>query len=496
MHHGADPGDFLRLRGDGGAPTIGLPVGRGHVSDADQETRTAGGGGGGASHRAPRVLISYRRADTRGYAGWIYQWLCERFGKENVFKDIDTIKLGQDWRKVIQSEVAQCDALIALIGPRWLDATDDHGRRLHDDGDVLRAEIEHALQRDIPVVPVLVDDAAMPRARDLPESLSSLPDRQALRLSELHLDQDMDALADDLEQAILERAEQDAGPTLVDRDDPVIVLPPSPLVEPSRSAPPPAPVVPPLGTEASRTPLQPPAPASPVPGGAPARSRRGVVIGVAAVMVLLAGIVAAIVTGSTSEPTGQDQRPSASVTPEPTSSPSTPPVTQVDTFASGRSIEIPASGTEGPAEPYPSEIPVSGLDGTIVDIEVTIHGLTHSYADDVDVLLVGPGGDAVVLLADAGNGREPADVVLTFDDDAGSAFGQGPIASGSYRPSGETPGEFDGSLPAPRGPYAEALGDFVGADPNGTWSLFVFDDAGADSGRISGGWSLEITTSA
>jgi hypothetical protein len=77
------------------------PLGGGTLSETDQDTQPTDRGSGGGVQRPPRVLISYRRADTRGYAGWIYQWLCERFGKASVFKDIDTIKLGQDWRKVI-----------------------------------------------------------------------------------------------------------------------------------------------------------------------------------------------------------------------------------------------------------------------------------------------------------------------------------------------------------------------------------------------------------
>jgi hypothetical protein len=476
------------------------------LSETDQDTQPTDRGSGGGVQRPPRVLISYRRADTRGYAGWIYQWLCERFGKASVFKDIDTIKLGQDWRKVIQSEVAQCDALIALIGPRWLDATDDHGRRLHDEGDVLRAEIEHALNRDIPVVPVLVDDAVMPRAQDLPASLRSLPDRQALRLTELHFEQDMDALADDLQQAVIERAQQEAGRASAAIEERVVVLPPSPPIEPNHAPAAPAGPTLPSTLEEPQRPPPPPGPLQPgtaAPGGP--SSRRGLVIVAMAVAALGVAIALVLVTRGGPERAEQVPNASSSVSggsptqspsaPEsPTQSPSAPPVTHVDAFASSLPIEIEARGS---ANPYPSEIDVSGLAGRIVDVSVMLHGLSHSFPDDVDVLLVGPDGQAVVLMSDVGGSDEVADLMITFADSASRSMPDGgTIESGLYRPSdGTGAGGFQGHDPAPGPPYESHLSALAGADPNGTWRLFVHDDAALDFGQISGGWSVEITTS-
>jgi subtilisin-like proprotein convertase family protein len=123
--------------------------------------------------------------------------------------------------------------------------------------------------------------------------------------------------------------------------------------------------------------------------------------------------------------------------------------------------------------------------------------LGHEFPDDVAVLLVGPGGQAVLLMADMGGFRNATNATLTFDDSAAAPLpDETRIVSGTFRPTRQRQCcRFDGPSPAPPPPYAAALTIFNGTDPNGTWSLFVFDDGAGDVGEISGGWSLEIAAS-
>jgi subtilisin-like proprotein convertase family protein len=154
----------------------------------------------------------------------------------------------------------------------------------------------------------------------------------------------------------------------------------------------------------------------------------------------------------------------------------------------------------GKATPYPSTIDVSGL-GAVTDVNVTVTGLSHTFPDDVDVLLVGPQGQSTLLMADTGDNGDLFGVNLTFDDAAaGSLPDQSQIVSGTYKPTvGTTVGVLNCSVPAsfpspaPMGTYGSSLSVFNGTDPNGTWSLYVIDDSQGDTGSISGGWSLEIT---
>jgi len=184
-----------------------------------------------------------------------------------------------------------------------------------------------------------------------------------------------------------------------------------------------------------------------------------------------------IETGGTAEPSPT----------EPTVAPSPAVV------SSSQEIVIPDSGQ---GAPYPSSILVSGLVGTVADVKVTLSGFGHEFPDDVDILLVGPAGQSVVLMADMGGFDTVGNVSLTFDDAAPAPVpNETLIVSGSYRPTREKRCcLFDGTAPAPAAPHAAALSAFDGTDPNGTWSLFVFDDGVGDQGALSGGWSLEIST--
>jgi tetratricopeptide (TPR) repeat protein len=131
-----------------------------------------------------RVFISYRREETAYAAGWLFDRLVDRFGRDQIFKDVDSIQLGEDFVEVIKTAVGSCDVLIALVGNQWLTIADERGtRRLDNPHDFVRLEIEAALERNVRVIPVLVEGARMPRGEELPPSLAAPVRRNALELS-------------------------------------------------------------------------------------------------------------------------------------------------------------------------------------------------------------------------------------------------------------------------------------------------------------------------
>ncbi|MFM1768221.1 MAG: hypothetical protein RJA22_750 [Verrucomicrobiota bacterium] len=148
------------------------------------------------------------------------------------------------------------------------------------------------------------------------------------------------------------------------------------------------------------------------------------------------------------------------------------------------------------AIPYPSEITVSGLAGPVTNVSVTLHRFIHTYPADVDILLTGPGGQAVMLMSDAGAGHN-VDATITFEDGAPALPQVLPLAAGRYAP-GNLADPLNPSdplpFPAPEAPYATSLATFAGSNPNGTWRLYAFDDSGSDAGEIAGGWSLNFVS--
>ncbi len=149
-----------------------------------------------------------------------------------------------------------------------------------------------------------------------------------------------------------------------------------------------------------------------------------------------------------------------------------------------------------PATPYGTAINVNGVTGKISNLKVTLTGLTHTLVSDVDVLLVSPDGRGLILMSDVGNAASGAN--LTFDDTAAGPIPNSTVVSGTYRPTDSSvPDSFP--APAPYRPWhaqtgSNQLSNFNGFSPNGDWQLFVVDDAVTNSGTISGGWSLDITT--
>jgi eukaryotic-like serine/threonine-protein kinase len=131
--------------------------------------------------KLPGIFISYRRTDNPDAVGRIYDRLASEFGKARVFKDVDSIPIGQDFRSHLNDIVGNCAVVLAIIGPKWMDIRSETGqRRLDDPDDFVRIELEAALARNVPVVPVMVGHAAMPATGQLPASLATLAFRQSI----------------------------------------------------------------------------------------------------------------------------------------------------------------------------------------------------------------------------------------------------------------------------------------------------------------------------
>jgi beta-lactam-binding protein with PASTA domain len=155
---------------------------------------------------ASRIFISYRRTEADFPAGWLYDNLVAQFGRDQIFKDVDSIEPGEDFAEVIADAVGSCDVLLVLIGDRWLTITDENGkRRLDDPNDLIRLEIEAALARNVRVIPILVGRTGMPSAEQLPASLVRLARRQALELSPSRFKSDMARLLRALDKALKEK---------------------------------------------------------------------------------------------------------------------------------------------------------------------------------------------------------------------------------------------------------------------------------------------------
>ena len=141
------------------------------------------------------IFISYRREDSEGFARGLFQSLIGAFGADHVFMDVEDIGLGADFVEAIDKSLANCGALLVLIGPQWADCTDAAGnRRLEDPMDFVRMEVAKALERGVRVIPVLVKGAKMPSPEELPEVLQPVVRRQALELRHERWSQDVDHL--------------------------------------------------------------------------------------------------------------------------------------------------------------------------------------------------------------------------------------------------------------------------------------------------------------
>jgi hypothetical protein len=168
------------------------------------------------------IFISYRRSDAEGEAGRLFDDLVKQFGENTVFMDVSAIEAGRDFRKAIDENIANCGVVLAIIGPEWLDTKDANGtRRLDDPSDFVRIETASALRRDIPVIPVLMRGAKMPRGEQLPEELKDLAYRNCVELTHVRWKSDIRLLIDALRPLVGDpkSSPSEAGPLAASRPD-------------------------------------------------------------------------------------------------------------------------------------------------------------------------------------------------------------------------------------------------------------------------------------
>ena len=153
---------------------------------------------------APSLFISYRRNDSAGYSGRVHDRLQREFGRNLLFMDVESIPLGTNFIKVLGEDIAKCDALLAVIGPGWLDARDKNGhRRLGNPDDFVRIEIGTALKRGIRVIPILLEGTQVPKADQLPDDLKELALRTGLDVRHASFNEDMERLIRELKGTLV-----------------------------------------------------------------------------------------------------------------------------------------------------------------------------------------------------------------------------------------------------------------------------------------------------
>jgi hypothetical protein len=147
------------------------------------------------------IILNYRREDTSGHAGRLYDDLVDQFGRDQVFMDIDAIEPGVDFGEVIEHAVGSASVFLSLIGQRWLSAVDAKGvRRLDKPDDFVRLEIEAALRPEVRVIPVLIQNATMPTSEELPPSLAPFARRNAIELRDNSWRYDVDRLIETIQR--------------------------------------------------------------------------------------------------------------------------------------------------------------------------------------------------------------------------------------------------------------------------------------------------------
>jgi hypothetical protein len=153
------------------------------------------------NRRNDRIFISYRREDNAGVTGRIYDRLVQEFGGQAIFKDIDSIPLGVNFKRHIDSIVKECDVALVIIGDKWAGETGQpSNRRIDDPNDIVRIEIESALDRNIRVIPLLIQGVSIPSEGSLPGSLKGLADRHGITIgNDPHFHPDMERLIRDLQ---------------------------------------------------------------------------------------------------------------------------------------------------------------------------------------------------------------------------------------------------------------------------------------------------------
>ena len=160
-------------------------------------------------YKVPRIAISYRRDDSAAITGRIFDRLIAHYGVGSVFRDIDNIPLGVDFREHINTVLARTDITLVVVGKRWSGPQPRRRRRIDDPADPVRVEVETALRNGMPVVPVLVEGAAMPNVEQLPDSLKEIVYRNGLEVnSGRDFDQHIERLIRSMEPILARRAEE------------------------------------------------------------------------------------------------------------------------------------------------------------------------------------------------------------------------------------------------------------------------------------------------
>jgi len=167
---------------------------------------------------AGKIFINYRRDDSIAVAGRLHDRLAETFGRDNLFMDVDNIPVGIDFEEYLNNQVAQCDVMLSVIGPNWLNAKDEtNQRRLDKPDDFVAIEIAAALARsNILVIPVLVDSTHMPKASELPVSLKPFALRNAIQIRNTNFGSDAEQLITKMREALaLGKAQQSQDPVML-----------------------------------------------------------------------------------------------------------------------------------------------------------------------------------------------------------------------------------------------------------------------------------------
>jgi TIR domain len=155
--------------------------------------------------RRPRIFISYRRSDSAAIVGHIYERLAARYKTESVFRDINKMPLGKNFYDHIKEELSGCDVVLVVVGPQWL-AVDAHGQsRIQQSDDPVRLEVEAALQSGATVIPVMVEDVALPKTMDLPESLKTFPALAGTRINVEDFDHHLERLMQSIDGVLEQR---------------------------------------------------------------------------------------------------------------------------------------------------------------------------------------------------------------------------------------------------------------------------------------------------
>jgi hypothetical protein len=185
---------------------------------------------------AKTIFISYRRDDSEGEAGRLYDDLVRAFGNDSVFMDVAGIQPGADFRKAIEDNVSACGVFLAIVGPAWATITNPAGRRrLDDPNDFVALEIGSALKRGVPVIPVLVHEARMPSPDTLPETLHDFSYRNSVELSHARWNSDVHLLIEALKPYVTADAATNQNPVHATIPAQLPAPQPTPAADPGKS---------------------------------------------------------------------------------------------------------------------------------------------------------------------------------------------------------------------------------------------------------------------